>query len=769
MSDSPSPWSQTEAYFTFQVDNGSSSDLRVVAFEGVEGISQPYHYTLRLYSQLPEVDIETILGKPCLLEIFGAGSSRCVHGIVSRFVTTGGDARGSHFLAEFVSPMWVLTQRIRSRIFFGGDAGSDTIITIIKKVIADAGLSSMSIDDRTTGTYMKREYTVQYCESEWDFINRLAEEEGLYYFFQHDDQGVKFVLADAPSAHKPAAVPKYDFRSDGTTVSGPELHEIIVSKQEARRLVIKDVLQRDHNFEQSRPFIEGEATNPQGTFGGKSYVTGTAGTKLYEYPGGFRVEADGKRLAKIRADEARRDAYLFELRGSVRTLGPGEKFGLQDGGQTAIVEDLIPVTIRHRGTQYQSVESASGSDEPIFETVIEAFPGTMQYRPPRVTPRPFVQGTQTATVVGPSGEEIYVDKYGRVKVQFHWDIDGKFDENSSLWVRVAHGMAGGQYGILFLPRVGQEVVVDFLEGNPDRPIVMGSVYNSQQMPAYTLPDEKTKSYIKTHSSKGGGGTNEIRFEDKKGSEQLGFFAERDLHIRVKHDSIETVVNEKHVTVEKNVIELIKEKKNVEVKLDLLQKVGGNVLLEIAGDCGEVTKGKQSLETGGDYYIKSKAKLIIEATSGITLKVGGNFIVIDSAGVSIKGTKIALNSGGSAGSGSPVSTEAPGEPNPADEVQPGQDVTYSAAARQFTPVSYTPIANVREEDETEPPPTSWVEIEMVDEDGEPWPDEEYEVKRADGKIIKGRLDSKGRAHVFLPKKEGATLRFPDLDGRAWEKL
>lgn len=769
MSDSPSPWSNTEAYFTFQVDGGSTDELRVVSFEGVEGVSRPYHYVLRLHSQLTDIDGENILGKPCMLEIFAAGGSRCVHGIVNRFAETGSDTRGSHFVAEFVSPLWLLTQRTRSRIFFGGDAGADTIITIIKKVITDAGLPAGIVDDRTTGTYMKREYTVQYRESEWDFINRLAEEEGLYYFFQHDDQGVKFVLADAPSAHKPGAVALFDFQAEISTADGPELREVFVAKQEARRLAIKDVLQRDHNFEQSRPFLEGEATNPQGSFGGKSYETGTAGTKLYEYPGGFRVEADGKRLAKIRADEMRRDAYIIELRGSVRTLGPGEKFGLQDGGGSAIIEDLIPITIRHRGTQYQSLELASSTDEPQFESVIEAFPGTMQYRPARVTPQPFVRGTQTATVVGPSGEEIYVDKYGRVKVQFHWDLDGQFDENSSLWVRVAHGMAGGQYGILFLPRVGQEVVVDFLEGNPDRPIILGSVYNSQQMPAYALPDEKTKSYIKTHSSKGGGGTNEIRFEDKKGSEQLGFFAEKDLHVRVKNDSIETVVNEKHVTVEKNAIELIKEKKNVEIKLDLLQKIGGNALLEIAGDCGEVTKGKQSLETGGDYYIKSKAKLIIEASSGITLKVGGNFIVIDSSGVSIKGTKIALNSGGSAGSGSAVSTEAPGEPNPADEVQPGQDVTYSPASRQFTPVSYTPFANTREEDAAEPPPTSWVEIEMVDEDGEPWPDEEYEVKRADGKIIKGRLDSKGRAHVFLPKKEGASVRFPNLDGRAWEKV
>ncbi|MBK8268670.1 MAG: type VI secretion system tip protein VgrG [Planctomycetes bacterium] len=242
-------------------------------------------------------------------------------------------------------------------------------------------------------------------------------------------------------------------------------------------------------------------------------------------------------------------------------------------------------------------------DMSVYECRFEALPSTVVFRPPRITPWPVMRGSQTARVVGPSGEVIHTDQYGRVRVQFNWDREGcengelkRFGADSSCWIRVSQGMAGGGYGMMFLPRVGQEVVVDFLEGDPDQPLIVGRVYNADHMPPYKLPDEKTKSVIKTHTDKGGG-TNEIRFEDLKDKEQILIHAQKDMHLRVTNDYVENVDHDKHLTVKENVFELVNKAKNVEVKLDLNEKLGGNKSLKIAGDRGDDVGGSQSIKTG----------------------------------------------------------------------------------------------------------------------------------------------------------------------------
>jgi type VI secretion system secreted protein VgrG len=289
------------------------------------------------------------------------------------------------------------------------------------------------------------------------------------------------------------------------------------------------------------------------------------------------------------------------------------------------------------------------------------------------------------------------------------------------------------------------------------------------MPPYALPDEKTKSTIKTNSSKGGGGTNEIMFEDLKDSEKILIFAQKDLHLRVTNDRVENVDHDHHLTVKEQYFELIKQKKHSEVTLDLNEKIGGKHSHEVTGDLGQKVGGNHSLESTGNVYIKGGQNVVIEGTMGLTLKVGGNFISIDPTGVSIQGTLTKINSGGAAGSGSPVALTAPDATIEADASTPGADVTYQAAteemaaieapAKAFTPGEFEPA----EEKET-----SWVEIEMVDEEGQPWRGELYEITRADGRVIRGKLNDKGQARIGLPKKENAQVSFPKLDQDAWEK-
>ncbi|MCL4853898.1 MAG: type VI secretion system tip protein VgrG, partial [Bryobacteraceae bacterium] len=286
----------------------------------------------------------------------------------------------------------------------------------------------------------------------------------------------------------------------------------------------------------------------------------------------------------------------------------------------------------------------------------------------RLTPVPQVHGTQTATVVGPAGEEIYTDEYARVKVQFHWDREGKNNADSSCWVRVATSWAGSNWGAISLPRIGQEVVVDFLEGNPDRPIIIGSVYNAEQMPPYALPAKRTQSTIKSRSSKGGAPSNfnEIRFEDLKGSEQMFLHGEKDMDLRVKNDLREFVKRDRHLVVAGSQKELVKGNKDVHAQGVHKQKVDGDVHLIAGGKRNEKVGTVLAVEAGTEIHLKAGGKIIIEGGQQVSVKGAGGFIDIGPAGITIQGTMVKINSGGAVGSGSGSSPQEPADPDVADD-------------------------------------------------------------------------------------------------------
>jgi type VI secretion system secreted protein VgrG len=291
-------------------------------------------------------------------------------------------------------------------------------------------------------------------------------------------------------------------------------------------------------------------------------------------------------------------------------------------------------------------------------------------------------------VVGPQGEEIFTDKYGRVKVQFHWDREGRVNADSSCWIRVAQDSAGKHWGAFFVPRIGQEVVVDFLEGDPDQPIIVGSVYNASEMPPYKLPDEKTKTVLfKSNTSKGGGGFNEFRIEDSKGKEQIFIHGERNQDIRIKNDQLEWIGHESHLIVKKDQLEWVKGDKHQSVTGDHNQKVDGTVSLKVGADMQEKVGSKYALEAGMEIHLKSGANLVIETGATLTLKVGGNFININAGGIFIQGTMVMINSGGASGSGAGSSPEAPKQPKEADNADSGQ---VSKAPPPPPPLSVEPL-------------------------------------------------------------------------------
>jgi type VI secretion system secreted protein VgrG len=345
-------------------------------------------------------------------------------------------------------------------------------------------------------------------------------------------------------------------------------------------------------------------------------------------------------------------------------------------------KSYVLTSVNHGATE--PVGGSGQGSEASYTNSFTCIPFDVPYRPPRVTPKPMVEGTQTAIVVGPAGEEIYTDEHGRVKVQFHWDREGKKDENSSCWIRVSQVWAGAGWGAMYIPRIGHEVIVNFIEGDPDRPIITGRVYHGTNKPPYPLPDEKTKSTIKSDSSLGGGGFNEIRFEDKKGEEQIFIHAEKNQDVRIKKDLLTWIGNESHLIVKKDQLEQVEGDKHLTVTGDHNEKVGGTISIKAGTDMQEKVGSKHALDAGTEIHLKAGMNVVIEAGMSITLKAGGGFVVVGPAGVTISGTPILLNSGGSAGSGSGCSPEAPKEPKEADTAKPGEKTNLPAAPPSPSP-------------------------------------------------------------------------------------
>lgn len=839
----------SQAQIAFQVEGGDVDQFQVMRYRGTEGLNQLYRFEIELAATDEAVALDSIVGKSAVLTINAAHGETWFHGVVARFEMTGQTVGQTYFRVELVPALWLLTHRYNSRIF-----QEKKVTEIITQVLTDAGMPAdrFNLDGAPASIYEVHENCVQYRETDFNFISRLCEEEGIFYYFQQSQDKHVLTFSGGASVTVPDGPPVLPYVPP-TGMNTPDEH--VFRFRIAQSVRPEKVVLRDFNFEKPKPSLEAmdEVFNRNG------------GLVFSDFPGEFVNEQLGGYTAEMRAQEFQVGRIAANGQSNCARLGPGRLFELTEhpaaafngkyfltsvthqGKQAVVrtstaagmrssildarvhqslvagrahndpvikdlVEALLQISARfqagdptanraltqwlyHAGQVSSDVQGTAQAlginpldwlalpnlisdiartsildyDAPIYECRFECIPETVAYRPPRITPWPDMRGCQTARVVGPPGEEIYTDKYGRVKVQFHWDREGKFDDKSSCWIRVSQGGAGGQYGMMFIPRVGQEVVVDFLEGNPDDPIIVGRVYNADHMPPYELPKEQTKSVIKTNSTKGGGGTNEICFEDNKGKEEIFVYAEKDLCLRAKNNHVENVGNEYHLTVEKKKYEHFKQETHLEVGTDVNEKIGGKVLTKVAGDVSAEIAGKHTEKVTGDYYLKCDGKVVIESGSEITLKCGGNFIKIDSGGVTEMGTQIKLNSGGSAGSSSAVALKEVKPTIAARTAKPGKDKTYSGGGALDQGVVAADIAgHVWTPEEIEEKEPSWIEIEMVDEEGQPWPNEEYELTLPDGSVKRGKLDSHGLAHVALPDPGTCQIGFPNLDRRAWDR-
>ena len=368
--------------------------------------------------------------------------------------------------------------------------------------------------------------------------------------------------------------------------------------------------------------------------------------------------------------------------------------------------------------------------------------------------------------MGPSGEEIYTDEHGRVKVHFHWDREGVFDEKASCWIRVSQAWAGGKYGALFLPRIGHEVIVDFLEGDPDQPIIVGRVYNGAEQPPYALPGEKTKSTIRTANSKGQDGANELRFEDKKGEEQVFLHAEKDLHVRAKNDRVVHIEKNSHETIGGEHREKVVKSRSRKVEKDEAVHVMGQRSLKVDQDVLEDYGMSQLKEVGMDLLAKAGMKVLIEAGLGLTIKGPGGHVTIDPSGITISGTMVTITGsvvkinsgpGGQAQAVSAGSPASPAAPEDADTETPGQDTSFTGQTRQQRKLT---VEKLEEK--------SWIEIELKDENDQPMAGEPYVVTTAEGDEIEGTLDVNGKARVGGIDPGSCQITFPNCDGTEWRR-
>lgn len=502
---------------------------------GEEGLSRPFRYEVHLLSKDPDLDMVSLLGQPMVIGLdTESGTERQFGGLVSRIALAGTHGPYVRYVATLRPWLWMLSQEADCRIF-----QNMTVPDIAKQIFREGGFQDF--EESLSGTYKTWEFSVQYRESDLNYISRLLEQEGIYYYFKHQDDKQVLVLADSPSAH--ATVDSYE--QVAYFAPGPEHgsdSESIHSWHTALQVRPGAFATSDFDFERPKADLSARLqTNAAYPYGN---------LEVFDYPGEYISNNDGQQEVRVRLEELQAEYEIANGSGTVRGIGVGDLFSLTDFPRTDQNRQYLIVTAIYtlRTGSYEA--SAGGDDEPDYQCSFSAIDSQINYRPRQMTSKPSVDGPQTAIVVGQAGEEIWTDQYGRVKVQFHWDREGKSDENSSCWVRVSQTWAGSKWGTTHIPRIGQEVIVDFLEGDPDRPIITGRVYNADNMPPYDLPANQTQSGIKSRSTKGGAPSNfnEIRFEDKKGSEELHIQAEKDQTTHVKHNQSISVDGDRSISV-----------------------------------------------------------------------------------------------------------------------------------------------------------------------------------------------------------------------------
>ncbi len=662
--------------FTARVGSLPTDLFVVVAFDFSEALSELFHGTLELASSDPGIgasssasggqtsslspSLDQILEQPVELAVWQDGQLlRRFTGVVSEFARGDSGHRRTRYQLVVAPALWRLGLMHNSRIF-----QAQAPDRILKTLLDERGIAATVFDLKRTP--QEREYCVQHRECDLDFLQRLAAEEGWHYRFDGTQDNQPLVIADHHG--DTVTLPEASYNA---SAGGSSRQPAVFRFQYRQRVRVASVAMKDYTFR-----------NPAYALMHQQAAAGIDHQRddyqHYDYPGRFKSDASGSAFSQARLDALRNDASVARGSSNRPDLAAGAKLPLAGHGQADLNRDWLLTCIVHTGKQPQALEEEGGSDPTSYHNTFEAIRADKAWRP-QVSHRPLMDGPQIAIVTGPAGEEIHCDEHGRVKVRFPWDRYSNNDEHSSAWLRVSQGWAGGQYGFMALPRIGHEVIVSFLDGDPDQPVITGRTYHATNTPPYALPEHKTRTVLKTQSHKGEG-SNELRFEDEAGQEQIYLHAQKDLDLLTEHDRTEVIKHDSHLTVENDRIGHIKANDHLTVDGEQRTKIGGDCSLTVNGSHHSRQGQAQLIEAGNEIHHKAGMKVVIEAGAEVTLKAGGSFVKVDPSGVTVSGPMVKMNSGGSPGSGTGVSAQAPKQPGVlVDQVQPDNGSSPLATA------------------------------------------------------------------------------------------
>jgi type VI secretion system secreted protein VgrG len=610
--------------------------LLLRSITGSEAISQPFQYHLELLSEDDAIDFKCIVGQRVTVKLLLADASpRYFNGFISRFSQGARDGVLTSYHAEMVPWLWFLTRTADCRIF-----QKKSVPDIIQQIFKDLGFTDFKLN--LYSTFQPRDYCVQYRETDFHFVSRLMEQVGIYYFFEHDDTKHNLILGNDPNVHKDCpGQPKVRYE---LTAGGWQDDDVITEWRLEEAFRPGSWAQTDYNFETPSTSL-------------LVALSGANKYEIYDYPGDYAARGDGDTLTKVRLEEDTTPTLVAQGTSDCRAFVTGHKFTLQDHYRPDLNQPYVITSVNHRASQggdYGGGAMDGLDKEFTYQNTFACIPASVTFRPGRITPRPTVRGCQTAMVVGPGGEEIHTDKYGRVKVQFHWDREGKRNENSSCWVRVSHPWAGKGWGAVSIPRIGQEVVVDFLEGDPDQPIIVGRVYNAESMPPYGLPAGAVVSGVKSNSTKGGGGYNEIVMDDTKGTELIRVHAqydkdkvvEHDERVHVKHDRTEAVDNDETITIGHDRKEEVKHDEKIRIGNDKTEVVNHDRTLQVDHDKTETVVHNKRIQVGGDHSENIDGAMTVIIGSTLTENVLVNYAESVAGAMEITvGAALAITAGG----------------------------------------------------------------------------------------------------------------------------
>lgn len=605
--------------------------LRKAKYEEQLGI--PFEMDIELASTDESVSFNQLLGKSVTVNLETEDTTRFFNGIVTSFKQNETIDGNAVYVASVRPWLWLLSLSQHCRIF-----QQKSYPDIIKSVFDEMGFSDY--EDKLTGKYLKKDYVVQYNETDLNFVLRIMQEEGIFYFFKHTDGKHTLVLQDDTGNAKTIGdVPYLELKSLSHHVGA----EGITTWENHQQIRTTGISLSSYDFELPSKNLSATTLDPK--------VSGLESLQKHAYQGKYAQRAEGEHYTKISMERENASYELKSFAGNMRTVSVALRFNLKDHQRD---DQNAQYYVTYYSCVMRSREFMFGADNEEkthtdYSFNARAISANTSFRPEKNAVKPMMLGPQTATVVGKNKEEIWTDKYGRIKVHFHWDKQSKKDEHSSCWVRVSQAMAGKNWGSIYIPRVGQEVLVDFIQGDPDQPVVIGCVYNGASLPPHTLPNHATLSGYKSRSTKNGNQFNELRFDDKKGEEQLYIHAAKNKDIMVNNNCYETIGVDKHLTVKQDQFVKVENSRFEEIGADHVEKIGKDFNLQIAGKEAKEVRGALSLKVkgnstehyssdlsinvGDDAHLKADS-VVVEASSNITLKVGNSFISIDKGGIKI---------------------------------------------------------------------------------------------------------------------------------------